>query len=106
MNNRHRRSTAGCVWAAVTFRIVKSDFAKARVPSPLNPLLPVSSRKAAAVQFRPRKPSIIGSTFMVPSPLIQGLRRLLGPRHVLVEPEDVVVYEQDGSFMQVMPEIV
>ncbi len=38
--------------------------------------------------------------------LIDDLRRLLGPRYVLTAKEDVVVYEQDGSFMRVMPEIV
>jgi glycolate oxidase len=38
--------------------------------------------------------------------LIQELRGIVGDQYLLVEKEDVVVYEQDGSFMQVMPEIV
>jgi len=43
---------------------------------------------------------------MIPTRLIDALRRLLGPRFVLVAKEDVVVYEQDGSFLSVMPEVV
>ncbi len=31
---------------------------------------------------------------------------IVGERYVLVEKEDVIVYEQDGSIFQVMPEIV
>jgi glycolate oxidase len=38
--------------------------------------------------------------------LIRALRAIVGERYVLVEPEDVIVYEQDGSIFQVMPEIV
>src|SRR5437879_10807412 len=38
--------------------------------------------------------------------LIRELRAVVGDEYVLVEKEDVIVYEQDGSFMQVMPEIV
>src|SRR5215510_8288914 len=34
------------------------------------------------------------------------LRAIVGERYVLVEKEDIVVYEQDGSIFQVMPEIV
>ncbi|MBI2366294.1 MAG: FAD-binding protein [Deltaproteobacteria bacterium] len=34
------------------------------------------------------------------------MRSLVGERYVLVEKEDVIVYEQDGSIFQVMPEIV
>ncbi|HVO93113.1 MAG TPA: FAD-binding protein, partial [Terriglobales bacterium] len=34
------------------------------------------------------------------------LREVVGDRYVLVEKEDVIVYEQDGSIFQVMPEIV
>jgi len=40
------------------------------------------------------------------APLLSELRALLGDAYVLVEKEDVIVYEQDGSIMQVMPEIV
>jgi glycolate oxidase len=43
---------------------------------------------------------------MPPKELIRALRAIVGERYVLVEPEDVVVYEQDGSIFQVMPEIV
>jgi glycolate oxidase len=43
---------------------------------------------------------------MPPKELIRDLRAIVGERYVLVEPEDVVVYEQDGSIFQVMPEIV
>lgn len=38
--------------------------------------------------------------------LIGELRAIVGPRYVLIEREDVIVYEQDGSIFQVMPEIV
>src|SRR5438874_4197120 len=38
--------------------------------------------------------------------LINGLRAIVGEHYVLIEKEDVIVYEQDGSIFQVMPEIV
>ena len=38
--------------------------------------------------------------------LLLQLRRIVGTPYVLIEKEDVVVYEQDGSIFQVMPEIV
>ena len=38
--------------------------------------------------------------------LVVALRRIVGELYVLVAKEDVVVYEQDGSIFQVMPEIV
>jgi glycolate oxidase len=38
--------------------------------------------------------------------LINELRAIVGDHYVLVEKEDVIVYEQDGSIFQVMPEIV
>lgn len=38
--------------------------------------------------------------------LIRALRQIVGEPYVLVEKEDVIVYEQDGSIFQVMPEIV
>jgi len=38
--------------------------------------------------------------------LIGELRAIVGGRYVLVEKEDVIVYEQDGSIFQTMPEIV
>ncbi|HEY6102099.1 MAG TPA: FAD-linked oxidase C-terminal domain-containing protein [bacterium] len=38
--------------------------------------------------------------------LVIELRRIAGGAHVLVAPEDVIVYEQDGSILQAMPEIV
>jgi glycolate dehydrogenase FAD-linked subunit len=38
--------------------------------------------------------------------LIFALRRIVGQQYVLIEKEDVIVYEQDGSIFQVMPEIV
>lgn len=38
--------------------------------------------------------------------LVQDLRRLVGDEHVLIEDADVIVYEQDGSILQAMPEIV
>ena len=37
---------------------------------------------------------------------MQELRRIVGDAHVLVEDADVIVYEQDGSILQAMPEIV
>ena len=38
--------------------------------------------------------------------LIRALRAIVGEPYVLVEKEDVIVYEQDGSIFQVMPQIV
>ena len=38
--------------------------------------------------------------------MISALRATVGDRFVLIEKEDVIVYEQDGSIFQVMPEIV
>ncbi|TMB74154.1 MAG: FAD-binding protein [Deltaproteobacteria bacterium] len=38
--------------------------------------------------------------------LINELRAIAGEHYVLIEKEDVIVYEQDGSIFQVMPEIV
>jgi glycolate oxidase len=38
--------------------------------------------------------------------LIGELRGIVGDRYALVDKEDVVVYEQDGSIFQAMPEIV
>jgi hypothetical protein len=38
--------------------------------------------------------------------LVRDLRAVVGSRYVLIEKEDVIVYEQDGSIFQVMPEIV
>lgn len=38
--------------------------------------------------------------------LVGQLRAIVGDRYVLVEKEDVIVYEQDGSIFQVMPEVV
>ena len=43
---------------------------------------------------------------MAPQELISALRQIVGDRYVLIEKEDVIVYEQDGSIFQVMPEIV
>src|SRR5918993_4049353 len=38
--------------------------------------------------------------------LVRQLCAIVGERYVLVEKEDVIVYEQDGSIFQVMPEMV
>jgi len=38
--------------------------------------------------------------------LIDELRAIVGNNYVLLEKEDVIVYEQDGSIYQVMPEVV
>jgi glycolate oxidase len=38
--------------------------------------------------------------------LVRQLCAIVGERYVLFEKEDVIVYEQDGSIFQVMPEIV
>jgi len=38
--------------------------------------------------------------------LIRELRAIVGAQFVLIEKEDVIVYEQDGSIFQAMPEIV
>src|SRR5688572_32953306 len=43
---------------------------------------------------------------MITQEVIRTLRQIVGDRYVLVEKEDVIVYEQDGSIFQVMPEIV
>src|SRR5256712_6940481 len=37
--------------------------------------------------------------------LVRELRAIVGDEYVLVEKEDVIVYEQDGSIMQVLPEV-
>ena len=39
-------------------------------------------------------------------PLIHELLAIVGKNYLLIEKEDVIVYEQDGSIFQVMPEIV
>jgi glycolate oxidase len=38
--------------------------------------------------------------------LTQELRGIVGDHYTLIEKEDVIVYEQDGSIFQVMPEVV
>jgi glycolate oxidase len=38
--------------------------------------------------------------------LIHELRAIVGENYLLIEKEDVIVYEQDGSIFQVMPEVV
>jgi len=38
--------------------------------------------------------------------LVAELRAIVGDAHVLVDDADVIVYEQDGSILQAMPEIV
>src|SRR4249920_251476 len=38
--------------------------------------------------------------------LTDELRAIVGENYLLIEKEDVIVYEQDGSIFQVMPEIV
>src|SRR5688572_33111006 len=43
---------------------------------------------------------------MITQEVIRTLRQIVGDRYGLVEKEDVIVYEQDGSIFQVMPEIV
>ena len=37
---------------------------------------------------------------------LRELREIVGERYVLIEKEDVIVYEQDGSIFQVMPQLV
>ena len=37
---------------------------------------------------------------------VQEIKEIVGDRYVLTEKEDVIVYEQDGSILNVMPEIV
>jgi glycolate oxidase len=41
-----------------------------------------------------------------PDTLIHDLRAIVGEAYVLLAKEDVIVYEQDGSIFQVMPEVV
>jgi glycolate oxidase len=43
---------------------------------------------------------------MIKDHLAAELRRIVGDKYLLVEKEDVIVYEQDGSILQAMPEIV
>ena len=43
---------------------------------------------------------------MVLEQLIRTLRHIVGDSYALIAKEDVIVYEQDGSIFQVMPEIV
>src|SRR5215204_1127075 len=40
------------------------------------------------------------------SDLVETLRATVGARYVLTDKEDTIVYEQDGSIFQVIPEIV
>ena len=42
----------------------------------------------------------------IPHHLIRELRTIVGEQYVLFEKEDVIVYEQDGSIFQVMPQLV
>ena len=42
----------------------------------------------------------------IPHNLIRELRGIAGDQYVLIEREDVIVYEQDGSIFQVMPQLV
>ncbi|HKA32036.1 MAG TPA: FAD-linked oxidase C-terminal domain-containing protein [Candidatus Binatia bacterium] len=43
---------------------------------------------------------------MTPGALVDELRAIVGQQFVLINREDVIVYEQDGSILQAMPEIV
>ncbi len=43
---------------------------------------------------------------MIHNELVSELRTIVGDDYVLIEKEDVIVYEQDGSIFQAMPEIV
>jgi glycolate oxidase len=43
---------------------------------------------------------------MIRDSLIRELRAIVGDTYLLLEKEDVIVYEQDGSIFQVMPEVV
>ncbi len=43
---------------------------------------------------------------MTPGALVDELRAIVGQQFVLIKKEDVIVYEQDGSILQAMPEIV
>jgi len=43
---------------------------------------------------------------MIPGALVDELRAIVGRQFVLIKKEDVIVYEQDGSILQAMPEIV
>jgi glycolate oxidase len=42
----------------------------------------------------------------IPHDLIRELRGIVGDQYLLIEREDVIVYEQDGSIFQVMPQLV
>jgi glycolate dehydrogenase FAD-linked subunit len=48
----------------------------------------------------------IPNKILVKADLVAELRAIVGSRYVLVEKEDVIVYEQDGSTFQSIPEIV
>ena len=63
-------------------------------------------RRSSVVPFDTPIHSPLGSPAMNRETLIRDLRSIVGERYVLIEKEDVVVYEQDGSIFQVMPEIV
>ncbi len=49
---------------------------------------------------------VAGEVRMNRDALLQELRASVGDQYVLIEKEDVIVYEQDGSILQVMPEVV
>src|SRR6266436_3072530 len=42
----------------------------------------------------------------IPHHLIREMSKIVGEQYVLFEKEDVIVYEQDGSIFQVMPQLV
>ena len=56
--------------------------------------------------FDTRSRPQIGFFPMSRDTLIHELRAIVGENYLLLEKEDVIVYEQDGSIFQVMPEIV
>ena len=55
------------------------------------------------MDIRPKTETFVGKNLTT---LVDALRSIVGEQFVLFEKEDVVVYEQDGSIFQVMPEIV
>src|SRR6266436_2997171 len=56
--------------------------------------------------FDTRSRPQIGFFPMSRDTLIHELRAIVGENYLLLEKEDVIVYEQDGTIFQVMPEIV
>src|SRR5713101_1911919 len=69
-------------------------------------LTSVASRVSTSARYNRLSPSEQKASRVTRDALLRELRAVVGDAYVLVEKEDIIVYEQDGSILQVMPEIV